>query len=370
MSEVLDRVPGQEAAVAFLTQAAERPHHAYVMAGPEGSGKSIAARAFVASLLCSEGGCGKCRACRLALDDRHPNVFVVEPEGRDIHVDTVREEIWHPAYRTAPEPGRKVFVIREADRLSPAAADTLLKVLEEPPADAVLLLLSARAHELPETVLSRCHVVPFTALSEAFVVDALVAEGAEPTRAQLAARLAGGNLGRARRLASGEDGLRFRDAALSAVAAAAAGPPGALEAADLVLAAASGYKKGLKAELDREVAPFLDERGRPEDAYRGAIRRIETRFRRRERRAERDYVDWVLLGVSSLLRDRVAVATGAGERVLMNPDLPPDGAIPVLRAVRGLAAVEEARAALAEDLNLNARLVLERAFLQLATVAA
>src|SRR5439155_24925792 len=205
MSEVLERVPGQSSAIAFLQGAAMRPHHAYVLAGPEGSGKSLAARAFVATLLCRDGGCGHCRDCRLAADDRHPNEFVVEPEGRDIHVDTVRDEVWHPAYRTAPGPGRKVFVIREADRLSPAAADTLLKVLEEPPADAVFLLMSARAHELPETVLSRCHLVTFTALSEAFVVEALVAEGISDEKARLAARMCGGNLGRARRLATAND---------------------------------------------------------------------------------------------------------------------------------------------------------------------
>src|SRR6266545_715944 len=141
---VLDRVPGQEGAMAFLRQAAVRPHHAYLLAGPEGCGKQLAVRAFAATLLCARGGCGECRDCRLALDDRHPNEFLVEPEGRDIHVDTIRSEVWHPAYRTAPEPGKKVFVIREADRLNPAAADTLLKVLEEPPADAVIVLLSAR----------------------------------------------------------------------------------------------------------------------------------------------------------------------------------------------------------------------------------
>src|SRR5437867_4995653 len=176
---VLDRVSGQEGAMAFLRKAAVRPHHAYLLAGPEGCGKQLAVRAFAAALLCARGGCGECRDCRLALDDRHPNEFVVEPEGRDIHVDTIREDVWHPAYRTAPEPGRKVFVIREADRLSAAAADTLLKVLEEPPADAVLLLLSARAHELPETVLSRCHTVLFTSLAEPFVVDVLIAEGVD-----------------------------------------------------------------------------------------------------------------------------------------------------------------------------------------------
>jgi DNA polymerase-3 subunit delta' len=369
-SPVLARVPGQDSAIGFLIQAAQRPHHAYVLAGPEGSGKSLAARAFAAALLCPDGGCGECRACRLALEDHHPNEFIVEPEGRDIHVDTVREEVWHPAYRTAPEPGRKVFLIREADRLSPAAADTLLKVLEEPPADAALVLLSARAHELPDTVLSRCHVVTFTALAESFVVDALAREGVEPTRARLAARLTGGNMGRARRLATDPHGLAFREAAQEAVELAARGPAGALAAAEVVLDAAKAYKAGLKAELESELAPFLDEKGRPEDAYRGAIRRIEMRHKRRERRSERDYVDWVLLAVSSLLRDRIASAVGGGGELLLNPDLVPGDGLSVPRAAAGLSGVEAARAALAEDFNLNTRLLLEQAFLRLGELAA
>ncbi|MEX1263116.1 MAG: AAA family ATPase [Actinomycetota bacterium] len=367
---VLERVPGQEHAMAFLQGAANHPHHAYVFAGPEGSGKSLAARAFAAALLCSHGGCGECRNCRLALKDQHANEFLVEPEGRDIHVDTVRDEVCHPASRTAPEPGRKVFVIREADRLSPAAADTLLKVLEEPPADAVFLLMSARAHELPDTVRSRCHMVTFTALSESFVVEALTAEGVEPTRARLAARLTGGNLGRARRLATSDDGLAFRDAAIEALDLAARGPTGALAAADAVLVSATDYKKAMKSELDEERAPFLDEKGRPEEMYRGAIRRIEIRFKRKERRAERDYVDWVLLGASALLRDRIASSVGAPRDELLNPDIAPGLDFSVVSAARGLGGLEAARSELAEDLNLNTRLVLERAFLCVAEVAA
>ncbi|MGZ8600613.1 MAG: DNA polymerase III subunit [Actinomycetota bacterium] len=359
---VLDRVPGQDRAIAFLRQAAARPHHAYVLAGPEGGGKQLGARAFAAALLCKAGGCGECRDCRLALDDKHPNEVVVEPEGRDIHVDTVRAEIWHPAYRTAPEPGRKVFVIREADRLNPAAADVLLKVLEEPPADAVLMLLSARPDELPETVLSRCHVVSFLPLSEDFIVEALAREGADPGRAALAARLSGGNLGRARRMATDEDGLAFRDVARRSLELAATGPAGALEAAEIVLAAAERYKKDLAEHQKADLTPFLDERGRPEDAYRGAIRRLQQRHDRQLRRAERDFVDRVLLAVSSLLRDRVVAAVGGGPDLLMNPDRPPTGsAIPP--AAAAVAAAEEARAALADDVNLNVRLVLEQAFL-------
>jgi DNA polymerase III subunit delta' len=365
---VLDRVPGQDHAMAFLRQAAARPHQAYVLAGPEGGGKQLAARAFAAALLCKVGGCGTCRDCRLALEDRHPNEVVVEPEGRDIHVETVRSEIWHPAYRTAPEPGRKVFVIREADRLNPAAADVLLKVLEEPPAETVMMLLSARPDELPETVLSRCHVVSFRPLSEGFVARTLVAEGIDGHRAALAARLAGGNLGRARRLASGSDGMSFREAARDAIEHASRGQAGALQAADLVLVAAERYRKDLGAQLEEELAPFLDERGRAEEAYRGAIRRLEERHKRQVRRAERDYVDRVLLGVSALVRDRVAVAVGGGPEVMMNPDLgPPPGDVPA--AAGAMAAVEEARAALAEDLNLNTRLVLEQAFLRVGQIS-
>jgi DNA polymerase-3 subunit delta' len=366
---VLDEVAGQDAAMSFLRGAAARPHHAYVFAGPEGSGKSLAARAFLAALLCTDRGCGTCRDCRLVRADHHPNSFIVEPEGRDIHVDTIRDEVWTPASRTAPEPGRKVFWVREADRLSPAAADTLLKVLEEPPADTIFLLQSARADELPSTIVSRCHVVTFTALPESFVIEQLRSEGVDPTRAALAARLSGGNLGRARRVADAPDGLAFRDAALEALRAATTGPPGALRAAAIVVDSAAEYRKGLRAELDGELAPFLDERGRPEDRYRGAIRRIETRFERRTRRAERDHIDRVLLAMSAVLRDRLVSGVGLGDDQLMNPDLVAEP-MAIGEATRALASIERARADLADDGNLNAKLALERAFLRLGTNAA
>ncbi|MDP9301260.1 MAG: hypothetical protein M3P43_10275, partial [Actinomycetota bacterium] len=92
-------------------------------------------------------------------------------------------------------------------------------------------------------------------------------------------------------------------------------------------------------------------------------RRIETRFHRRERRAERDHLDRVLMAASSLLRDAVAAGTGVSARALLNPDRAEEGSL--TKAVVGLAAMEEARAALADDVNLNPRLVVERAFLQL-----
>jgi DNA polymerase-3 subunit delta' len=360
---VLAAVPGQDAAVAFLAAAAVRPHHAYLLGGPEGSGKTQLARAFAAALLCREGGCGVCRDCRLCLADQHPNEFLVEPEGRDIHVDTIRDEVWQPAYRTAPEPGRKVFMLREADRLSPAAADTLLKVLEEPPPETVFLLLSARAHELPPTVWSRCHAVSVAALSEDFVVGRLVEEGVDRVRAEVAARLASGNLGRARRMAA-EDGLAFRETAVDALAAAERDAAGALDAAARILDAAAAFKGSLRARFDEELAPFRDARGRTEEAYRSAVKRLEIRHHRRERRAERDEVDRILMAMSGLLRDRVAAAVGSSPAARLHPDLDPVPG-PVTGAATGIAEIERARAELAEDVNRNPRLVVERAMLRL-----
>ncbi|HXF57647.1 MAG TPA: hypothetical protein VNO34_08790 [Actinomycetota bacterium] len=374
---VLRDVPGQGQAVAFLARLVRRPHHAYLFSGPEGSGKRLAMRAVAAVLLCREGGCGACRDCRLALGERHPNLVVLEPGGPDILVGkdgsdwgTAR---WFAAraYRTAPEGGRKVMVVLQADRVRTEAADVLLKVLEEPPPDTVFLLLSARPDELPETLRSRCEEVAFPPLSEAFVVETLVREGVEEGRARLACRLAGGNLGRARRLARDQGQLAFREVALAAAGKALTGPGGALDAGEDLLAAAREFRVRLAEELRGELAPFLDERGRPEEAFRSVVRRLEEQHERRLRRAEREFLDWALLALATYWRDAVARAAGADEGLLLNLDRPPgpgDG-WPAAAAALALGAVEEARADLADETNLNARLVLERLFLRLRALA-
>jgi DNA polymerase-3 subunit delta' len=171
-------------------------------------------------------------------------------------------------------------------------------------------------------------------------------------------------------MAVDDDGLAFRETAVRALELCRDGATGALYAAELVVAAAADHKKGMSRELDEELAPFVDDGGRPEEAYRGAIRRIETRFQRRQRRAERDFVDRVLLAASAILRDRVAAGVGADGRVLLNPDRRAASDAAVAPAVAGLGAIEEARAALADDVNLNHRLVVERAFLSVAASTA
>jgi DNA polymerase III subunit delta' len=373
VSEILRRVPGQPDAVAFLERAAERPHHAYLFSGPEGSGKQQAARAFTAALLCPRGGCGECRDCRLALEDRHPNLVLVEPEGRDIRVGESADEdgtarwLVARASLTAPEPNRKVFRVEQADRMTEEAADVLLKALEEPPPETVLVLSSARPDEMPETILSRCQIVTFRPLSEEFVIASLLEEGVDQARARLGARLAGGNLGRARRVAADPEGLAFRDVALDTLSASAEGPAGALDAADRLLTAAVEYRTRVAARLDEEMEPFLDpQTGKPLDQYRGAIRRMEQRHQRQERRAEREFLDAALLALESWFRDGLLAGAGGDPAWAINLDR----AAPTIRpaeAARAVQALEEARGALADETNLNARLVLEGAFLHLST---
>jgi DNA polymerase-3 subunit delta' len=371
---VLERVPGQEDAVAFLDRAADRPGHAFLFAGPEGSGKALAARAFVAALLCPQGGCGACRDCRLALEDRHPNLALLEPEGRDIRVGDGPDDggtarwVASRAYLTPPEPGRKLFRIEQADRMTEEAADVLLKVLEGPPADTVFLLSSARPHEIPETVRSRCQTVTFHPLAERFVVDTLVAEGADEDRARLAARLAGGNVGRARRIAA-EEGLAFRDAALDALRLASGGAAGALDAAEALVAAAGEYRARLADRLAGDLEPFADpDSGRPLEQYRATVRRLKDRHHRLERRAEREFLDWSLLALEAWFRDGLLAAAGGEAGWAINLDRPPDG-MDGPSAAEAVEALEQARAALADETNLNPRLVLEEAFLAVGPLA-
>lgn len=372
MSEVLRKVPGQDDAVDFLQLAAERPHHAYLFAGPEGSGKQLAARAFAAALLCADGGCGTCRDCRLALEDRHPNLVLLEPEGRDIRVgdgpddDGTARWMVARAYLTAPEPGRKIFRLDQADRMTEEAADVLLKALEEPPPDTVFLLSSARPHEMPETVLSRCQTVTFRPLAESFIVETLVGEAVDEGRARVSARLAGGNLGRARRIGADPEGLRFRDSALEALTDARRGDAGALDAADRLLGEAAEYRQRLAGLLAGELEPFLDpDTGRPADQYRAAVRRMKERHQRQERRAEREFLDAALLALESWFRDALLMVSRGDPTWAINLDREPDG-VPAAEAAAAIETLEQARAALADETNLNPRLVLEDAFLRLA----
>ncbi|MCG8905662.1 DNA polymerase III subunit delta' [Pseudomonas sp. DP-17] len=144
-------------------QLSSRPRHAhaYLLHGPAGIGKRVLADNLVHFLLCQhpEGGkaCGQCKACLLLAAGTHPDFFLLEPEEpeKPIRVDQVRELVGF-VVQTAQLGGRKVVLLEPAEAMNLNAANALLKSLEEPSGDTVLLLISHQPSRLLPTIKSRC----------------------------------------------------------------------------------------------------------------------------------------------------------------------------------------------------------------------
>ena len=147
--------------------AANRLPHALLLCGQEGLGKQSFAQRFATALLCqtvlADGSpCGSCRSCLLLHAGNHPDYLLVTPQGSDkpIKVDQVRE-LCSFLNHTSQFSGFKIVVISAAHMLNISAANSLLKTLEEPPGDCLLLLVTAHPYRLPATVRSRCQTVVF-----------------------------------------------------------------------------------------------------------------------------------------------------------------------------------------------------------------
>jgi DNA polymerase-3 subunit delta' len=168
---------------------AGRLPHALLLAGPAGLGKGLFARRLARALLCDRPGadgeaCDQCRGCRLFRAGSHPDYRMVRPEedGKIIKVDQIRELGAFLGY-TAQYGGRKIALLEPADRLNVNAANSLLKTLEEPPGDSLLLLVTAQPARLPATVRSRCQRIGFDLPAATAAVSWLAArveDGLEP----------------------------------------------------------------------------------------------------------------------------------------------------------------------------------------------
>jgi len=158
----------------------QRLPHALLLAGPQGLGKIEFARDLAQGLLCEHPdqdgvACGQCRACARFAAATHPDFLTVEPEeaGKAIKVDQVRELISQFSLATH-QGGYRVAIIQPAEQMNLAAANSLLKTLEEPPADSLMLLISASPSLLPATILSRCQRLDFVPPSHAQARDWLI----------------------------------------------------------------------------------------------------------------------------------------------------------------------------------------------------
>lgn len=216
-----NEIIGHERPLTVLKRALSRNAlaHAYLFSGDEGIGKRTTALALAAAVNCSdpgpEGGCGECSACRKAAASTHPDVHFLQADGAEIKIDQVRQAQADLALK--PFEGRKkVLIVDGADGLNPSAANAFLKTLEEPPGDALIVLVTSRPASLLPTIRSRCQEVAFRPFSRRVLAGILVQQrGLGQEDALLAASLAGGSLGRGLSLdvdserADREESLRF-----------------------------------------------------------------------------------------------------------------------------------------------------------------
>ena len=309
--------------------------HAWLITGPPGSGRSVAALCFAAALQCTGDGvpgCGQCRACTTTMAGTHADVRRIVPEGLSIGVDEMRAIVATASRR--PSVGRwQIVVIEDADRLTEGAANALLKVVEEPPRSTVFLLCapSVDPEDIAITLRSRCrHVALVTPSAEAIAAVLVERDGLAPEEAAWAAAVSGGHVGRARRLATDPE-ARARRARALGLARDAATPSRAYAAVEELVAAADEEARALtlgRNEVETEelrVALGAGGTGKgTAGALRGsagALKALEQRQKSRTTRASRDALDRALIDLATYFRDALMVSSGSVGVAPSHPDM-------------------------------------------------
>jgi len=312
---------GQEAIVAQLQRAvAGKTTHAWLFTGPPGSGRSTAARAFAAALLCEFGGCGVCPSCRQVRAGTHADLLLVRPDGLSYGVRQTRDLVLRAA--GAPSGGRWLVVLFEdADRCTEQAANALLKAIEEPTPRTVWLLCAPSPEDLVTTIRSRCRVMTLRVPPSEAVAKVLTErDGIDPATALRAAKAAQGHIGRARLLAT-DPGAAKRRAAVLRVPTQATSLGLALAAAAALVKNAEDEAKLLTEQMDEPEREKLRQAfgegstgkgiAKAMRGVAGAMKDLEDRQKSRATRIKRDTLDGALLELAAFYRDVLMTQLGA-----------------------------------------------------------
>ena len=294
--------------------------HAWLFTGPPGSGRSVAARAFAAALLCPSGGCGQCAACHQVFAGTHADLLLIRPEGLSYGVKQTRDLVLRAAGK--PTGGRwQVVLFEDADRCTEQAANALLKAIEEPAPQTVWLLCAPSAEDLVPTIRSRCRVVTLVVPASSAVAKVLTErDGIEPARALAAARAAQGHVGRARRLAVDASAAKRRADVLRVPLSVTSLGPALAAAAALVRTAeeeAKAVTEGLdepeRDSLRRAYGEGSSGKGvaKAMRGMAGAMKDLEDRQKSRATRVKRDTLDQALLELALFYRDVLMMQLGA-----------------------------------------------------------
>ena len=343
ITPIWNTLVGQTAAVATLSKAVTDAElirqgesgpgmsHAWLITGPPGSGRSTAATAFAAALVCPLHGCGECKACRMAPAGGHADVHIVTPSGLSYSVEDARELVRLASLAPIDSPWR-VMVVEDADRLTDQAFDALLKSLEEPTPHTVWVLCAPSVEDVLPTIVSRTRHLSLRTPTTADVRDLLInSYSVDPAMAAFAARASQGHIGRARGLALEEASRLRRQSDLRTVFTLRDVPSCVLAAGTLVASAteAATTRADLLDSREDELlkAAFGIEEGsrvtgsskRTVDAAKKKL--LETQKVRRKRMV-RDEVDRSLVDLLGLYRDVLLIQLDS-DLELINQEMRP-----------------------------------------------
>lgn len=343
MSSIWDSLVGQDDIITSLERAvvdAERRTrgelgpamtHAWLFTGPPGSGRSTAAACFAAALVCPEGGCGVCQACRTAPLGGHPDVDMVRPEGVNYLVREARALVMTSELSPAKSFWH-VMVVEDADRLTDAAVNALLKSIEEPPPHTVWILCAPSVEDVLPTIVSRARHVALRTPSARDVADLLVERyGVDRAIAAFAARASQGHIGRARALATDEHARLRRQDVLRIPLQLHDIPSCFMNAANLISAATEDAKA-----ITDPIDEFEDEqlasaygaggdvriKGQLKKSMDAAAKDLAKRQKTRSTRTVRDQIDRALVDLMGLYRDVLLIQVDSGV-LLINEEMRP-----------------------------------------------
>ena len=297
--------------------------HSWLFVGPPGSGRSNAAIAFAAALVCKESGCGKCIDCTTVLSSTHVDVERFNPTGLSIKAEEVRELIsrssWSPSVG-----GWRIVVIEDADRLTETAANALLKTIEEPESHTVWLLCAPTLTDVPVTIRSRCRHVQLRTPSTASVEEFLLNQTQiDEKTVRFASRVSQGHIGRARFIATNIE-AQSRRKEIFALPLSLRDIESCFKAAQKLLDLAEDQAE--KENSDRDAAELKQ----LQDAFQGtgrglisggakAIKDLEKEQKSSATRSIRDNIDGALLDLSTFYRDVLVLQSNGAE--ILNIDL-------------------------------------------------
>ena len=332
-TSVFDNLIDQEHVISILCEAvsaasdssnqSQEMTHAWLFTGPPGSGRSNAALAFAAALVCKTGGCNTCIDCKTALTGSHADVELIKTEGLSIKIDEVRELItrasWSPAVGNY-----RVVVIEDADRLTESAANALLKAIEEPGLRTVWLLCAPSSTDVLPTIRSRTRSLVLRTPSIAAVAELLEKEKFSPSMADFAARASQGHIGRARHLAKSEE-ARTRRQAILKISLMITDIASAFKAAQvLVEAAKAEAEEEAERRDDAEISALKEAWGQQGSKLTQggskAVKELEKEQKSRTTRMVRDYLDRALLDIATLYRDILLIQSNSLDSII-NTDL-------------------------------------------------